>query len=200
MKLGIYVGSFNPVHKGHKHVIDYLLEKQYVDKVMIIATGNYWGKINMISIQSRIEMLSLYKNEKIIINEELNSLPFTYQILEKLQEQFPNDSLYLIIGADNLPKFHLWKQVENILKHYVLVLQRNEIDIKSYIQNFKQKEQFIIVNGFQYLDISSTQIRRLIDSGEEKELYKYVDKEIICYIMKNNLYQRGKEKWEMEKL
>ena len=44
MKLGVYVGSFNPVHIGHKYIIDYLLNNKYVDKIIVIPTGNYWDK------------------------------------------------------------------------------------------------------------------------------------------------------------
>lgn len=194
MRLGIYVGSFNPVHKGHKHVMEYILDNQYVDKVIVIATGNYWDKVDMISIQDRINMLSFYEKENIIINRDLNAIPFTYQVLENLQKQYPNDQLYLIIGADNLPKFHLWKQVNTILKHHILVLQRNDMNMDTYIQNFKQKNQFIMVKDFQYFNISSTEIRKAIELGNVKNLETYLDKDILEYIIKNGLYQRRKEK------
>ena len=48
MRLGIYIGSFNPPHLGHKKVIDFLLENNYVDNVLIVPTGNYWNKTNII--------------------------------------------------------------------------------------------------------------------------------------------------------
>ena len=60
MRLGIYIGSFNPPHLGHKKVIDFLLEEDYVDKIIIVPTQNYWNKNNLIDIKDRINMLKFY--------------------------------------------------------------------------------------------------------------------------------------------
>ncbi len=183
MKLGIYVGSFNPVHKGHKYIIDYLLKKEVVDKIIVIPTGNYWDKQDLINIRDRINMLKFYENDKVIINETLNEINYTYQILKKLEKEYKNDKLYLIIGADNIPKFHLWKNVDEILQNKVIVLNRDNIDIDKYINEFKNKENFIVVNDFKKIDISSTQIRNNLE--ENKEL---IDKKIYKYIKENKLY------------
>ncbi len=53
MRIGVYVGSFNPIHRGHKYVMDYLLNNNIVDKVLIIPTGNYWDKNNLIDVEYR---------------------------------------------------------------------------------------------------------------------------------------------------
>ena len=60
MKLGIYVGSFNPVHKGHIKVANYLLKNNYVDKVIMLPTPNYWHKTNLLDVNKRVEMLKFY--------------------------------------------------------------------------------------------------------------------------------------------
>lgn len=184
MKLGIYVGSFNPVHKGHKYIMDHLLKYNYVDKIIVIPTMNYWGKNNLISIKERINMLRFYESENIIINETLNNLKYTYQILEELKKIYADDTLYLIIGADNIPKFHLWKNVDKILKNKVIVLNRDNIYIEKYINIFNNKENFIIVKDFKRINISSTNIRNNIE--ENKNL---LDKKVYKYIKDNNLYQ-----------
>ena len=54
MKIGVYVGSFNPVHKGHIKIANYIVDNNLVDKLLIIPTQNYWGKNNLISLQDRI--------------------------------------------------------------------------------------------------------------------------------------------------
>ena len=54
MKLGIYVGSFNPVHNGHLKVINYLLDNNLVDKVLVLATPNYWDKQDILDVKDRI--------------------------------------------------------------------------------------------------------------------------------------------------
>ena len=189
MKIGVYVGSFDPVHIGHKFIIDYLLDNNYLDKVIIVPTGNYWNKNNLSLLKHRINMLKYYENDKIIINDKYNNLEYTYQILEELKKDYKDSTLHLIIGADNLAKFHLWKEVDIILKNKVLVLPRNEINSSIYINKFKQKDNFVIVDNFKEIDVSSTLIRDKISKKEYKNLEEYLDKNIIDYIIENKLYE-----------
>ena len=183
MKIGVYVGSFNPVHIGHKKIIDHLIDNNYLDKVIVIPTEGYWDKTNLIDVKHRINMLKFYKNKNILINDYLNNFQYTYQILNVLKEENPNDELYFIIGTDNISKFHLWKNVEEILKNKILVLNRDDIEIDSYIERFEQKENFVIIEDFKPISISSTQIRNNVD-----DMSKYLDKPIYEYIKRNGLY------------
>ena len=179
MKVGVYVGSFNPVHNGHKKIINHLLSKKYLDKIIVIATGNYWDKDNLIDIRDRINMLKFLENDDIIVNTTLNNYKYTYQILEELEKIY-ND-LYLIIGADNLEKFHLWKNVDKILEHKVIILNRNNIDITKCIND----DRCVIVNDLEEIDISSTYIR---DNINTKEILSMIDMNVLNYIKDNNLY------------
>lgn len=188
MRIGVYVGSFNPFHKGHKHVVDFLLDNDYIDKIIIIPTGNYWNKINLISTKDRVDMIKKYSSDKIIIEENINNLPYTYQVLDKLKEIYPKDTLYLIIGSDNLVNFHLWKNIDSILENKVIVLSRGEINMQEYINKFENSNNFIIANNFIKIDISSTEIRNMIKEKNYQDLSKYLDDNIIKYISENNLY------------
>ena len=89
----------------------------------------------------------------------------------------------MIIGADNIPKFHLWKNISDILKNKVIVLNRDDINIDEYINKFKNKDNFIVIKDFKKVDISSTQIRNNLD--ENKEL---LDEKVYKYIKENKLY------------
>lgn len=189
MKIGVYVGSFDPVHIGHKFIVDYLLDNNYLDKVIIVPTGNYWNKNNLSPLKHRINMLKYYESDRIIINDKYNNLEYTYQILEELKKDYKGSILHLIIGADNLAKFHLWKEVDIILKNKVLVLPRNEINSSIYINKFKQKDNFVIVDNFKEIDMSSTLIREKISKKEYKGLEDYLDNDILNYVIENNLYQ-----------
>ena len=97
----------------------------------------------------------------------------------------PGDELYLIIGADNLEKFHLWKKVDEILKNKILVLKRNNINIENYINTFNAKTNFVVIANIDELSISSTEIRKNKDYGK-----KYLDKRVLKYIKDNNIYWR----------
>ena len=189
MKIGVYVGSFDPVHKAHMEVVNHVTENNYVDKVVIIPTHSYWNKKQLTDIKNRIAMLKFYENNNIIINTTLNSVPYTYQILNALKEQYQNDELYLIIGADNIEKFHLWKEVDKILENKILVLPRNRIDVYKYIEKFKQKKQFIFVENFNVQFISSTAIRNMILTDNYQEINGFLDENVLKYILDNNLYK-----------
>lgn len=184
MRLGIYVGSFNPVHNGHISIVNYLIKNKYVDKIEIIPTGNYWDKNNLISINDRINMLKFYENDNIIINSTLNNLEYTYQILREF-----NDEIYLIVGADILPKFYLWKNIDEILENKIIVINRNDIDVNRYIEEFNNKDNFIVINDLKTIDISSTKIRELVKDDKKKELKKLLDINVVNYIYQNNLYR-----------
>ena len=159
MRLGIFVGSFNPVHEGHIKVVNYLLDNDYVDKVLILPTPNYWDKQDIIPVKHRLRMLKYYETDKIIIDDKHNSYPYTYQVLRSLKKDYKKDELYLIIGSDNIPKFHEWRNIDEILKNKIIVLNRNNLKIDKYFDKLP-KEQFIIVSDFPFIDVSSTEIRK----------------------------------------
>ena len=179
MRIGVFVGSFNPVHEGHIKVANYLLEHDYVDKVLILPTPNYWDKQDLIPVRHRYRMLKFYETDKIIIDNKHNNYPYTYQVLRSLKKDYKDD-LYLIIGADNIERFNEWRNYEEIQENKIIVLNRNNIDINKYLNKYK-KEQFIPITDFPFIDVSSTEIR----NGN----YKNLKPEVIDYIKKHNLYK-----------
>lgn len=187
MRLGVYVGSFDPVHKGHIGVAKYLLDNNIIDKVLLIPTESYWDKNDLVDIEHRYNMLKTYENEKIIVSMKYSSFKSTYQILDELTADF-DDDLYLIIGADNIIKFHLWANVEEILKHKVVVLGRNGIDMEEHIRKFEKDDSFVLVKDFPQIDISSTKIREKIRNSDFDDIERYLDKDVVEYIVNKKLY------------
>lgn len=181
MKLGIYVGSFNPPHDGHMHVVNFLLSNSLVDKVLLLATPNYWNKTNLVSMEDRVNMLNFLVKENIIVDTKHNKYPYTYQVLEAIEKDYPNDELYLILGADNLEKLHLWKNINRILKYKIIVLKRGNINRKKFLKKFNTNN-FILVNNFDYINISSTKIRNNINGD-------YLDSRVHQYIKEHKLYE-----------
>ncbi len=181
MKLGIYIGSFNPPHKGHIYVVNYLLENNVVDNVLIIPTGSYWDKNNLVDLSHRINMLKLYENDKIKVDNENNNYPWTYLLMRKLSEIYPSDSLYLIIGADNIKDFNKWKEYQELLKYHIIIMNRDGNNIKDYLKNYPNGH-FTVLEDFHPIDISSTELRNNIDS-------EYLDESVRKYIKTHNLYK-----------
>ena len=177
MKLGIFVGSFNPVHIGHINIIKELLKKKYVDKVYVVPTMSYWDKNNLIDIKDRVNMLKLVSDYNIIIDDTSNNLTYTYQILDKYKTLYPDCDIKLIIGADNLVNLDKWMNYKKILNCGVIVIGRNNLDIRNYLKDN------IIVTDISEIDISSTEIR---NNKEKRD--KYLDSKVLKYINDNRLY------------
>lgn len=182
MKIGVYVGSFNPPHKGHIKIVETLIKERYVDKVIIIPTNNYWNKTNLINLNHRLNMLNFFKNENIIINNTLNNLEYTYQIIRELKKD--NNEYSLILGADNIINFDKWKNYEELLKLELLIINRNDINIKKYLEKLNKNDKYKIIN-IENINISSTYIRENIN---KKEITNIIDKQVLNYIQKENLY------------
>ena len=185
-RIGVFIGSFDPVHKGHTHIMSYLLQHGVVDKILVLPTGNYWDKTNISPLENRLDMLKYFENEKIEVSGEYNDLVITYQLFRKLKEKYSPDSLYLIIGADNIVNFDKWDELDELLEYHIIVVNRDNIDIQKYIDKFNKKDNFFVIDNFDYIPVSSTEIRENVDS---KESIKYLDERVRKYIKEKGLYK-----------
>ena len=194
-RVGVFVGSFDPIHKGHTHIIKYLLQYNLVDKIIVVPTGDYWNKSPIASLDDRIQMCKLIENKKTEVSTTLNKYQYTYQVLEELEKEYPMDYLFLIMGADNIVNFDKWKNIDKLLEYNIIVVNRDNIDIAEqnrdnidiaeHIKKFNKKDNFIIIDNFDYIPVSSTYIRNNIQSGDSKE---YLDEKVYNYIKEKNLY------------
>ncbi len=178
MKIGVFVGSFDPVHNGHTNVINYLIDKKIVDKVLVIATGNYWDKQNITDLNTRLDMLDLIKKDNIIIDKTHNNIKYTYQILNVLKKEYKDDELYLVIGADNANTLHKWKHYNEIIQNGIIVVGRDNIKVNLNINK-------LIFIDKTFGNISSTKIRNDVLNNK-----MYLDDLVYNYIIENNLYER----------
>lgn len=186
MKIGIFGGCFSPPHKSHQKIVLELLN--YVDKVIIVPTGNKYNKIELVDDYKRVEMLKLmFNDDRIIISdyEFKNELTYTYQTLDHFKEEYPNDEIYFITGTDNIKEIKTWRNYEYLLKTYkFLIVKRGNDNIEKVIKEWPLAN--LIPVDIKFKNISSTQIRKRIK--EHKSLYNFVDKEVIKYIIDNKLY------------
>lgn len=187
MKLGVFVGSFNPVHKGHIRIVNYILKNKYVDKVLIIPTPNYWNKKDIIDVKHRIKMLENYETDNIIIERKLINLPYTYQVIRELKKKYKEDELFLIMGADNIVSFDEWKHYKELLSLGLIIYKRDNLNVNYYLDKLNKKDNFIVIDNVDNINISSTKIRESINRKEVLE--EMLDKKVLDYIMENNLYK-----------
>lgn len=181
--LGIYIGSFNPPHRGHHNVIKHLINHKIVDKILIVPTGNYWDKTDLIDINHRINMLKYWENSKVKVDSSNNHYQYTYELMQALEKQYANYNLALIIGADNIVHFNKWKNYQELLKYPLIIMQRDNINVLEYIKKYGV-DNYEIINKYPYVKISSTNIRNNLNN-------KYLDNKIIKYINDNDLYMEN---------
>lgn len=193
MKIGVFGGSFNPPHKMHLNIGLELVNKQYVDKVIYVPTGSkYKYKNNLLPDKNRLEMLEILTKtqEYLDVNDyELkDEVVYTCETLAYFKEIYPNDEIYFICGADNLSYIDKWKNGEDILNNYkIIVMKRKGEDIEELLKKFVDYQNNIIVADVEQQDISSTAIREKLKNNEN--VLDVLDKEVYEYIRKNKLYE-----------
>lgn len=193
MKIGVFGGSFNPPHKMHLNIGTELVNKQYVDNVVYVPTGSkYKYKNNLLPDNNRLEMLEILTKtqEYLDVNDyELkDEVIYTCETLAYFKELYPNDEIYFICGADNLSYIDKWKNGEEILKNYkIIVMKRKGEDILELLEKFKEYKHNIVVADIEQQDISSTEIRERLKNNEN--VLDVLDKDVYEYIRKNKLYK-----------
>ncbi len=182
MKIGLFGGSFDPVHVGHAAAAEAAL-KFGLDKLIIIPTGNMPHKTGCrASGRERIDMLHLaFVGEKFIISDyEVNRSDTSYSAdtIEHFKKLFPGDEIYFIIGGDSYAYIDKWHEPERIFQNAVVLVypRGNEKILPPAVRLDCDKVQ-----------VSSTEIREKIERGENvSDLLK---KEVYEYITDNGLYR-----------
>ena len=190
-RIGLFGGTFDPVHLGHSSLVHSFLVSGYVDLVWILLTPHPPHKehLNLSGYAHRISMLQLaFKNidnvEILDIESKLPKPSYTYKTIEYLVKCNPSIKFMYCMGSDSLMNFHSWKYPESILDHVdLLVAQRPGFECASIKKMFLEKIQYI---DHQPLDISSTKIKSLITGN--KSVYGLVHADVENYINFNQLY------------
>lgn len=192
MKVGIYSGSFNPVHIGHIALVDYIIEKGIVDEIWLIRSPQNPLKASntLLSDDHRAMMLQLaiegHRGLKICkIEDDLPKPNYTINTLRALQAENPDIEFHLIIGADNWDIFDKWRDWEVILSDYHLIIYPRPGSTSPVVD--KEKYPNVqVVDAPQY-DISSTEIR---DRRAKRQTIKHlVSPNVDQYIKAYKLYK-----------
>ncbi len=188
LKIGIYGGSFDPPHMGHKKIVEYVVNKLDLDKLIIIPVGKAsHGKDKLTEGNLRYEMCKLnFENIKgtEISRIEIDSdeISYTYKTLRKIRNLYGEENQYFeIIGEDSAAYFNKWKNYEEILdKSKIVVLKR-----KGYESIIKNEKVIELEN--EYYNISSSEIKKNFEKNEE--ISGELTKEVQEFIMEKKLYQ-----------
>jgi len=161
-RIGLYFGSFNPVHNGHLAIAEYMLKYAPIDELWFVLSPQNPLKNpeELWSNEKRFELLktAITGHSKMSISTIEWDMPkpsYTIDTLKKLSKIFPNVEFSILMGADNLEHIERWKSFEEILNHYKIFVYPRPKAVKN--QHFQHSN--ITVFDAPLMDISSTQIR-----------------------------------------
>lgn len=171
MKIGIYGGSFNPIHIGHEKIANLVLKELNLDKLLVIPVGKPSHRENNLENPFfRFELCKkVFENEEKIevsdIEIQKDKTSYTYDTLLEIINIYGSEHEYFeIIGEDSLENFKSWKNYEKILDLCKLVVLKR----KNYDKNKSEiKHKNIIFLENPYFDFSSTEIREKLRLGED---------------------------------
>ena len=168
MKIGLFFGSFNPVHNGHLMLANYMVQTTDLDKVWFVVSPHnpLKDKKTLLGEYDRLNLINLAieNNPKLKASDIEFKLPqpsYTIDTLSYLKDKFPKHEFTLIMGSDNLATLHKWKNYRQLIEQYpIIVYQR-----RGFTKNPFPEVKTIQHIDFPFIDISSTFIREQIKKG-----------------------------------
>lgn len=198
-KIGVFGGTFNPIHYGHLMIAENACEQFDLEKVIFMPTGHTPHKAFMGEDMSvhRCEMvrLAIRNNPRFDISyREVQSqgVNYTYETLAQMNTEFPNNRFYFILGADSLFDFHLWRHPERICREAVILAavrdELNEEKVDQQIQKLRETYSGEIYRlNTPNFNVSSKSIRERICRGQT--IRYMIPDEVASYIDHRKLYR-----------
>ena len=170
MKIGLYSGSFNPVHHGHVMLANYLVEFSDLDELWFVVSPQnpLKKKEDLMKDEDRLKMveLAVEGDSRLKVSDIEMSLPlpsYTINTLRALTSQYPDDQFVFICGMDSLQGMHRWREYQAILDGYeLLVFPRKGYDGGELIHHPHVK-----VLETPVIEVSSTFIRNSMKAGKD---------------------------------
>lgn len=193
MKIGLYFGTFNPIHVGHVIIANHMAEFAGLDQVWMVVTPHnpFKKKDSLLADSIRLELVFLASEDypKIKpsdIEFRLQQPNYTVHTLAHLQDKFPQHEFALLMGEDNLKSLHKWKNYEVILEnHEVFVYPR--ISTEPENPSFENHPKIHRIDA-PVVEISSTFIRECLKA--KKNVRPLLPEKVWAYIDHNNLYKK----------
>lgn len=168
MKIGLYFGSFNPVHVGHLIIVNHILNESELEKIWFIVSplNPFKDSHNLMNEYDRLHLVkkAIEEDPRLKASDIEFSLPkpsYTVHTLAYLKEKYPDHSFSIIMGSDSFQNLGKWKNPETLIENYpIIIYKRPGFDV-----NNKLNANITIMDA-PLLEISSTHIRRLIKAGK----------------------------------
>lgn len=172
--IAFYGGSFNPPTKIHLQIAKNVIKQLNIDKVYFVPVGNYYQKNELIDVKHRLNMLNIMCENQdkmyvldITLNKKNNLKAI--DIFKILKEKYSNDNVYFIMGSDNFIKITEWKNFEELVQNYkIIIVKRDNIDINKIIL----ENRILEINKNNFFIINSEDTQNKIDSTEVRNRVK----------------------------
>jgi nicotinate-nucleotide adenylyltransferase len=196
-KIGLYFGSFNPVHLGHMAIAGYMTEFSSLDQAWFIVSPQnpLKKKETLLADHHRLYMaqLAIGDNNKLYTSDIELKLPvpsYTIDTLAYIKEKYPKNEFCLIMGEDNLHTLHKWKNAEELVKKYPIYVYPRH-DSERPVSLFL--DRLLIAADIHYvkaplMEISGTFIRDGIKSG--KDMSYFLPPAVWKYIREMHFYEK----------
>lgn len=189
-QIGLFFGSFNPIHVGHLIIGNYMANYTELDEVWFVVSPQnpFKEKKSLANMYDRLEManLAIGDADRLRTSDIEFSLPqpsYTIDTLTYLQERYPDYQFALIMGGDNLAGLKKWKNADVILRDYrVFVYPRPGYPVDSELVNHPS----VTITETPNMELSSTAIRKAVKSG--KSIQFQTPDAVIDFIDKKGLY------------
>ena len=190
-KVGLFFGTFDPIHNGHLKIAEYIIEKKLNDEVWLIVTPENPVKQDkkISKFKHRFDMVDIAteKYNNIIPSDlevNLKKPNYTIDTLEYISDKLPEIEFSLIIGEDNYKIFYTWKNYKKILNNYKILIYPRKGTLKESAHIINKNAMYI---GGPRIDLSSTNIRNIVSKkAEPRDL---ISEKVMEYINTNELYQ-----------
>jgi nicotinate-nucleotide adenylyltransferase len=189
MKIGLFFGSFNPIHVGHLIIANTMAQNTDLNQVwFVVSPQNPFKKTaSLLHEFDRLDMvqMAIADNPKLKVSDIEFNLPkpsYTIDSLTYMQEKFPNHQFSLIIGGDNLEQLVRWKNYQQILDYYGLYVYPRPQSAKSELE----KHPNVRLVEAPLMDISATFIRECIKN--HKSIKYLVSEAVEAYILRKKFF------------
>lgn len=193
MKIGLYFGTFNPIHIGHLIIANYLVENSDLDEIWMVVTPHnpFKKKSTLLDNNHRFEMVykateNYPKIKPSAIEFKLPQPNYTVHTLAHISDRYQDKEFCLIMGEDNLNSLHKWKNYETILEHHhIYVYPRiTESSVKSQFDTHPKIHKI----AAPIVQISSKMIRKGIK--DKKNIQPLLSKKVWEYVDEMNFYRK----------
>lgn len=188
-RIGLFFGSFNPIHLGHLIIANYMANFTELDEVWFVVSPQnpFKEKKSLGNMYDRLEMvnLAIEGSEKLRASDIEFNLPqpsYTIDTLVYLQEKYPNRDFILIMGEDNLVGFTKWKNADIILRDYRIIVYPRP----GYDGGELKNHPSVTMTDTPVMELSSTFVRKAIK--ENKNIKFFTPDKVVEFIDKKGLY------------